>query len=346
MPISPDKLDGQLARGLPPVVVLGGDEPLLIEEAADSVRRTARERGYTERQVLFAEPGFDWSILGAQAATMSLFGEQRLLELRLPTGKPGDAGAKALLAYADHLPDDTVLLVICGALDAAARRSKWYKALEAAGVAVQAWPLDERRFPGWINARLARAGLRPTPEALGLLVERTEGNLLAARQEVTKLALLCSGPEVDAQTVLAAVGDSARYSLFELVDAALSGQVRPAMRMLAALREEGVEPPLILWGLTRELRVMVRASARADGGVLSDQAWGQLGVQPRRKALLAKALRRHRTLDWECLLALAARADRVAKGVTPGSVWIEVVNLVSALAGAQTPARAVAIGRI
>ena len=184
MKLKPEQLPAQLQRGLAPIYVISGDEPLLVMEAADAVRQCAREAGFVDRQVMNVERGFDWGALAEAASSMSLFAEQRLLELRLPTGKPGDAGAKALSAFAANPPPDTLLLVLSGKLDGRAQQSKWYKALEGVGIGVVVWPLNAAQLPGWIAARMRAKGMQPDGEAVAMLAERVEGNLLAAVQEI------------------------------------------------------------------------------------------------------------------------------------------------------------------
>lgn len=339
MKLRPGELGSQLASGLAPLYALSSDEPLLLQEAADAVRAAAREQGYAEREVLFVESGFDWSSLAEQARSMSLFADRRLIELRMASARPGDAGSRALGAYADAPPEDTLLLVLLPRLDGQARAAKWYKRLERAGAVLELWPPAPRELPRWIAARCRRRGLEIRPEAAELLAQRTEGNLLAAAQEIDKLPLLAGGAPVDAELVLGAVGDSARYDLFGMVDAALEGDGARALRMLEGLRGEGTEPPLVLWALTRELRTLEQAAWRIGQGAGADRALGELRVWKRRLPVLRRALARHDAQGWRELLEAAAGLDAVIKGAREGNAWNGMVQLVACIAGLFPPAR-------
>ncbi len=339
MNIKPEQLSAHLKKNLAPVYLIGGDEALLVQEAADAVRARARALGYTGREVMVVDKAFDWNELLTAANSLSLFAEQRIIEVRLPTGKPGDAGAKALRAYAERPAEDTLLLVICSQLDPSGRRSKWAQALEQAGVMVTVWPVDARHLPAWIQKRMQGCGLQPSQEAVDLLAERVEGNLLAAVQEIDKLALLYSGP-VDAEAVAAGVGDSARYGVFVLVESALSGQGARCQRILDGLRAEGVAVMPVLGGLAYELRKLLpMAKAMAEGEAV-DRVMARFRVWDSRKAAVKQALLRHRLGAWQACLCRCTRIDRVAKGQAPGNEWDELLQLTLQIAG-QAPRLAV-----
>ena len=327
------QLPRQLQGGLAPLYLVCGDEPLLVQEACDLVRGAARAQGCSERVVMHAEAGFDWHGLLQEAGGLSLFAERRLLELRLPTGRPGEAGGKVLQAYAERPPPDTTLLVVSGRVEAAARRSRWFKALEQAGVVVQVWPLGPRELPAWIARRLRDAGLSPRQEAVQLLAERVEGNLLAASQEIEKLRMLHGQGPVTAEAVMAAVADSARFDAFVLVDAALAGDARRTARVLAGLRREGTEPLLVLWALVRELRALALMAGDLEGGARLEQVLARHRVWDKRKPLVGRALQRHDRGRWQQLLRRAAAVERLAKGRAPGNVWDELLQLSLAVAG-------------
>ena len=337
MQLRPDQLDKHLEKTLAPIYLVSGDEPLQALEAADAIRAHARARGYTEREVLHVESGFDWNRLLAAGASLSLFGDRRLLDLRLPSGKPGEAGAKALRAYAERPPEDTVLLITAGKLESAARRSAWVRALDGAGVVLFLWPVDAARLAAWVRTRMQRRGLRPTAEAVTLLAQRVEGNLLACAQEIDKLHLLHGPGPVDADAVAAGVADSARYDVFTLMDAALAGEAARSHRILQGLRAEGVDPVLVVWALAREFRglaVMARSLA-ATGSV--PRVLAEHKVWDSRKAAVGKALTRiPRVHPWQDWLRRCARVDRIIKGRAPGSAWDELVQLVLELSGART----------
>jgi len=331
--LKPEELASRLERGLAPIYLIGGDEPLLVLEAADTVRAHARAQGYTEREVHSVDAHFDWSLLAQAAASMSLFAERRIIELRMPGGKPGDAGSRALVAYAGAPPPDTLLLIVCGKLETSARNSKWYNALADAGVAVQVWPVDARALPAWISRRMRARGLQCPRDAVGLLAERVEGNLLAAAQEIEKLRLVLGSGAADLDTVADAVGDSARFDVFTLVDTALAGQTARAVRMLGGLRGEGVEPVLILWALAREVRALATmARAVADGKAIP-AVLATHRVWEKRKGPIGAGLKRHDAAAWLRLLRQCARTDRIIKGMETGDPWDELLQLVVQITG-------------
>ena len=337
MRLRPEQLAQHLRQALGSLYLLFGDEPLLIQEAADSIRARAREQGFDERECLTVEPGFDWDRLPRMAASGSLFASRRLLELRLNDAKPGDAGGKALRAHAAAPPPDTLLLITAARLDPAAQNSAWFKALEQAGTVVQAWPVQARELPAWIERRMRARGLQPDPEAARWLAERVEGNLLAAAQEIDRLAVFHQG-RVDV-TTLAGVGDSARYNVFDLVDSALAGQPARVSRILQVLEAEGVDPVLCCWALHRELRVLTQLALAGAQGQRPEALMPRLGVRERRKPLVRAALKRLGPNECRALLGACARLDRLIKGsATGGTPWEEMLDLVVRLAGTRLPA--------
>lgn len=326
MRLRPEQLTEHLLKGLLPVYVIAGEEPLQAMEAADALRAEARRRGYTEREVMTVEPGFDWGALQAASDALSLFAERRILELRMPGGKPGTQGAKVLQAYAERPAEDTILIVQSGKLDRGAASAKWLKALEGAGAFIQVWPLSPRETQTWIERRMRQRGLQPTPEAVKLLTERVEGNLLAAAQEIDKLSLLHGQGTLDQEAVASAAADSARYNVYDLADAALAGDAVRASRVLHGLRSEGVEPVLVLWALTREVRTLVGAARALDRGESAQKALR--AVWEKRKPLVRAALERQGPMAWEGLLQGCAHIDRVIKGQAAGNTWDELLQLV------------------
>ncbi len=331
-----DQLEAHLQKGLQPIYLLSGDEPLQLMEAGDAIRRYARENDYGEREVIHVESGFDWNNLLAASGSMSLFAERRLLELRLPTGKPGKEGGAVLADYAANPPPDTLLLIISGKIERASQNSKWYKALDSAGATLTVWPIDPPALPGWVSQRMRSRGMQPTPEAAQLLAERVEGNMLAAAQEVEKLLLLYGEGEIGAEQVEEGVADSARYDIFELVDTALLGDVPRATRVMQGLRGEGVEPILVLWALLREIRAMAQMAAEMARGLGADQAMAGQRVWDKRKPPVRAGLQRHNLNRWQLLLRRAGRIDRMIKGVEAGNPWDELLQLALLMAGVRT----------
>ncbi len=331
--LRPEQLVGQLANGLVSVYFIYGDEPLLVNECADAVRAASRARGFSERQVFSVEAGFDWDSLLSASDSLSLFSEQRLLELRLPTGKPGKAGAQVLRDYAARPPEDTVLLIVSGKLEAATRRSKWVQALDQAGVSVPVWPVGLRELPGWIDARMRRHDMRAGREALQLLAERVEGNLLAAAQEIEKLFLLHGPGDVSVEDIEDLVTDSARYDIYGLVDSAMAGDVAHTRRMLDGLRAEGIDPVLVLWALAREIRSLASMARDIQKGTAPGQAMAARRVWDKRKPLVSGVLQRIRGRQWWAMLQRCALIDRIIKGRAAGSAWDELLQLALGLAG-------------
>lgn len=333
MKIYPDKLAGQLKQGLAPVYLVSGDEPLQLMECCDAIRAQLRAAGCNEREIMHVETGFDWRTLHNQACTMSLFSEKRLLELRIPSAKPGKEGSQAIQAFCNHPPEDDILLIICGKLERESQNSAWYKAIDKIGVVVQIWPVEHAQLPAWIARRMQQAGLRPAPQAEELIATRIEGNLLAASQEIEKLRLLYGEGNISVEQVLDAVADSARYDIFGLVDAALAGDAVRVVRMLDGLRGEGEESILILWALTKEVRALLKILDDTRQGVTMDTALSRQRVWDKRKALYQTALQRHPAGRLEQMLRLASRIDQVVKGQRSGNVWDELLELGVWLAG-------------
>ena len=288
----PDQLAAHLHKTLAPIYLVFGEEPLQAQEAADAIRATTRERGYSEREYLAVETGFNWDTLRQRAASLSLFAGRRLLDLRLGDVKPSDVGAKALSEYAARPAEDTVLLITAGKLDWSTQKTRWFTALDSAGVTVQSTPLELRQLPAWIEKRLRARGLNPTPEAVTLLCDRVEGNLLAATQEIEKLALTVTDQQLTAEAVLATVGDSSRYSIYDLVDAALIGQPERVARIHNGLRSKGVEPVLVNWVLHQEIRVLTALAFAQRQSQPLDVVFAVHKVWDKRKLSLNQALQR------------------------------------------------------
>ena len=324
MRLSADQLRGALGRGLRHVYLVSGDEPLTVGEAADAIRTAARAAGYTERTTFFIERGFSWDELRHSTQALSLFAERRLLELRMPSGKP-DKGAQAIIDIAANPPPDVITLIVTGKLDRKASDAPWVRAIEQHGAWVALWPVSVDALPGWLEGRARSLGLELAPAAGRLIVDRVEGNLLAAKQELEVLALLAEEGRIDEKLVMGAVGDSARFDVFQLAGAAAGGDAARALRVLVGLRNEGAEPTLVLWALVRELRGLWQARERtqsAGGG------WSQAAKPSPR------ALRRAGRMPLAELLREAARADRTIKGITPGDAWSSITALTMGMAGA------------
>jgi DNA polymerase III subunit delta len=333
MQISADQLASHLKRGLAPIYFVYGEEQLLVEECTRAIRDAAQAAGYLGRQVLTVESGFDWNGFFNSSQSMSLFSERRLLELRLPTGKPGDAGSKVLLEIAARPPADTVFVVSSGKLDKQTRETRWAKALESAGVVIAVYPPDAAQWPTWIRRRMEIHSLRPGPGVVDLLAHLMEGNLLACAQEIDKLAMLFGAADVGLDDIEGNLSDNARYNVFALADASLRGEPLAVARILDRLRGEGVEPILILWALTREARELSQMAAMVATGQPVTRVLDARRVWTKRKPLLTAALKRLSPEAAQNLLRRAARTDRILKGRAAGDVWQELQCLALGMSG-------------
>ncbi len=337
MKLAPAQLGKHLQGTLAPVYVVCGDEALLCQEATDAIRSASRAQGFTEREVFHAEANFDWGMLYEAGASLSLFAEKRVIELRISNGKPGDKGAAAILEYLNRPPEDTLLLITLPKLDGSTQKTKWAKALIDGPNCqfVQIWPVDANQLPQWIRQRLAQAGMNASADAVDLIAARVEGNLLAAAQEIEKLKLLADGQQIDAGTVQAAVADSARYDVFGLIDAILNGEAAHALRMLDGLRGEGQESLFIVVMLARELRQLANIAYQHSQGIPLDKAFASARppVWDKRRPLVSKALQRHTAARWNALLMDAQQIDAQVKGQAPGDPWASLSRLVLMMAG-------------
>jgi len=326
------KLPSALKKSLSPCYLVTGDESLLVQEALDAIRAEARRQGFGAREVHVVAGVFDWNEIAAAAGSMSLFAEKRIIELRLPTGKPGRDGSAALVDLMQKTGDDLLVLIEAPKLDKASASSKWVKAVEAVGVHVQVWPVDARELPGWVSARMQKLGLTPDRNAVRLLVDRVEGNLLAANQEIEKLRLLLGEGTVTGADVENAVADSSRFDVYKLADAAVEGQAARAIRMLGKLKAEGVEPVIVVWALTRELRTLARVAGIVQSGMDLGPALQKTGVWRNRQGIVRSCVARHSAADFYRLLQIARRADAAAKGQMKLDPWQLATEIVFGLA--------------
>jgi len=333
MDIRANQLAAHLERTLAPIYVIHGDEPLLAIEAGDAVRTAARKAGCDEREVLVVEPGFKWDAFLAASANMGLFGNRKLVDLRIASGKPGVEGAKALEAYAGNPNPDQVLLITLPKLDRAAQASAWFGALAGAGVTVAVYPLARDELPAWISARLARQKQRATRDTLAFLAERCEGNLFAARQEIEKLGLLLPEGELDHEAVERAATDVARYDVFELSEAWLAGDAARVQRILSALEAEGEGLPFIVWQLGEDVHALAGVLDAVAGGTPTAGALKGARVWGKRQQAMERAARRIDRARVVELLHSLSRLDALSKGLGRGKPWDEIAAAGFALAG-------------
>lgn len=338
MELRPDRLAAQLAsEPLRPAYLVAGPEMLLVLEAADALRQHVRQAGFGEREVFDADGrDFDWNTLDATFRAPSLFSAQRLVEVRLPTGKPGKEGGEVIAGYCANPPGDIVLLVTAGDWSRQ-HGGKWSEAIARVGHVVQAPQVRPHELEGWLEARLRSRGVRADRSAVQRLAERVQGNLLAAAQEVDKLALLADGGTLDGARMDALVADAARFDVFRLVDAALNGQPAQAARMLAGLRAEGEAVPALMGMVAMELnRVAALARVQARGGNLAAEFKAQR-VWDSKQAVYRRALSKHPAAQWERFVAMAGSVDRIAKGRVrlgeePVDAWLALERLLLAVA--------------
>jgi len=323
----PEKLENHLGGGLKPIYLLHGEEPLGMMEAADLIRLAASNAGCAEREVVVANEDSDWASLRNSVDSMSLFSSQRLIDLRIYSGKPGRVGSAMLKDIAESPPDADVLLITSGRLERSQMNSAWFKAIDKVGVTIAFWPPKAQELPAWINSRMASAGLTSTVEARKLLAERVEGNLLAARQEIERLSLLYPDEEIDEGKVLSAVSNSARYSIADVVDAAMRGDAGRAVRIIDGLNDEGVTPVLVLWALTQEIRSATHVAQALAAGRTPATAMKSAGIWGNREASLKLALSRHTERSWIAMLRQTSFADRVLKGQEPGDIQEQLREL-------------------
>jgi len=336
MELTPERLGAQLrAEPLRPVYLIAGPEPLRVLEAADAVRTHARAQGIAEREVFDADGrDFDWNALAMSFRAPSLFASQRLLELRLPTAKPGKDGAELIADFCAEPPGDVTLL-ITGNEWSRQHGGKWSEAVARVGHLVVAWAVKPHELTDWVESRLRSRGVHADREAVQRLVERVEGNLLAAAQEVDKLALLADGSTLDAARMDALVADAARYDVFRLIEVALNGQPAQVSRMLAGLRAEGEAIPALMGMVVRELQsAAALARVQARGGNLAAEFKAQR-IWDSKQAMYRRALQRHAAPRWERFVVEAGRVDRIAKGRAAGDAWQVLERLLLTVAEAK-----------
>ncbi|MBX2839687.1 MAG: DNA polymerase III subunit delta [Gammaproteobacteria bacterium] len=332
MKLYPDKLSAHLAKQTAPVYLLHGDEPLQLMELADQLRAHASQLEFEERQVFLATEDTDWQSFRESVDSRSLFAEKRLIELRLPTGKPGRAGGDMLREYCSNPPEDVLLLISSAKLDRGGSSSAWFKAVDKAGVTIAVYPIAPAQLINWLSGRCAKLNLKLDAAALQLLAERVEGNLLAASQEIQRLALLYPAGDIGPDEVLAAVTDSARYSISDLSDAVLRGSARRALKILQGLQSEATAPVLVLWSLASEIRSGTRVSEATAKGQSLESALKAAGVWQSRAAPLKQALGRHGPNSWLDMLRQTSFIDRQIKGQEQGNVWDSFARLCVELA--------------
>jgi DNA polymerase III subunit delta len=322
MALRPNDLERDLSRGLKPAYLVSGDELLLVQEACDAIIAAARAKGFAERELIQVEPGFQWHELAQQSRTMSLFSEQRLLDVRVPAKRFDKDASEVLRAYLDAPPRDTILLLRTERLDSRQRSAAWFKAIDSVGATILVWPIEPRDLPGWLAQRCRAIGLKLEPDALEFLASSVEGNLLAAVQEIEKLKLQGLQEPVTLEALTRAVTDAAHYDAFDLVDAALGAQPQRVRHVMWVLAAEGVAALMVLGALTVQLRRLLSGDTR--------------GLPQQRERVMRAARSRLGIHDLEALLQLALVVDQQAKGAARGDPWQTLERLALRLAGVDT----------
>jgi DNA polymerase-3 subunit delta len=321
MRIKPEQLSATLQKGLKPVYFITGDEPLQLGEMADAVRKSAKKNGFESREIISAETGFEWNQLAFTADSLSIFADKKIIDLRLPSGTPGTDGSKALIAYCQRLPEDTLLLITAGKIAGSALKSRWFEALDKVGVVIQVWPLEGQDLIRWLQQRMQQRGLHTDAEGLRVLASRVEGNLLAAAQEIEKLYVLYGTGNLSNQQIVEVVADSSRYDVFKLMDCVLSARINRILKVLSGLRSEGIAAPIVLWALTRDARLLIKIKLALSQGQNKDVVFKNNQIWDKRKQLIDHALNRLGDSDLNSLLVLSAKADRQIKGQEQGDAW-------------------------
>ncbi len=331
--INSDQLEQALRRGLRSIYLVAGDEPLLVQEACDRIRQTAREGGFTEREIYHTDPHFSWGQLSASASSLSLFADRKLLEVRLHSSKLVDAGAQVFKAFCERPVEETLVLVSAPKLDRGAAKSGWVQAIEKCGLLVTVWPVSEQNMTNWLRQRLQRTGLEADRAALEILKSRTQSNLLAAAQEIEKLRLLDHQGVIDASTMAHAVADSARFDVFSLVDKALLGDPQGVATHLQGLKAEGSEVTVILWAISRDIRALAALKHAQHRGLTLESVARQHGVFDFRLPVVRGALQRLDQQQLRTLIRLCAYVDRCIKGLESDDPWTGLLEIGLRVAG-------------
>lgn len=325
------QLPQQLKSGLQSCYWIAGDEPLQARDACDMIRQAARDAGYTERDVHEADRQFNWDILHHAASSLSLFSDKKLIEIRLH-GKPDDAARKAIIEYLNAPAEDTILLLISPRLEAAATKSKWFQTIERHCTFLALYDIDIGQLNDWLRSRLQRYQMSATPDAIRLIAERTEGNLLAADQEIEKFYMLYgTGIELDLDAVSQTVTDNARFNVFALIEYCLAGNTAKSLATLQRLREEGNELLYILAMIAREIRQLLSMKAKMEQGTPMGSVLKSFRIWGNRQGAVEAALGRHNKASLSRLLAGLHAIDAGAKGLRPGDTWVNLEKLVTSL---------------
>jgi DNA polymerase III subunit delta len=337
MRLRPEQLGNHLQRSsLAPIYFVSGDEPLQKLESVDQIRTAARAQGYEERLVFNIDKSFDWNSINDASANMSLFSSRRIIELRMASPKPGKEGGRVLFEYAEHTSEDDLLIISSDKLDKSAQSNKWVKAVEKVGALVQVWPVNPAQLPGWIQNRLQSKQKKITLDAARLIALRVEGNLLAAQQEIDKLILLIDKDSIDTEDVIAAVADSSRYDVFDLIESAFLGNADRTLHMLQGLQKEGTEPMALFGAWMWEFRRLCSIKHQHEAGANLEGLFKSYRIWDQKKRPMNAVLQRHSSKSFDHLLKFCATIDRTLKSSRRDQAWDQFNALLLAIAGANT----------
>ena len=330
MNVRPDQLKSVVAKMTYPVYMVSGDEPLQQMESLDLIRSYLRDNEFSEREVLDVDAQFDWQRLMDEAANMSLFATRRIVELRLPSAKPGRQGSQVLKDYLSRPPEDTVLVINAGKVDGNSKKSAWYKAVEQSGMIVQCWPVAVDKLSSWLQQRFRARDMDADNEVLAYISQHVEGNLLAADQEIEKLYLLLGPGKISYADVAEAVTSQSRYSVFELVDMMLAGDTKRVIRIITGLKAEGVVPVVVNWALAKDIRLLAQASQDPSS---AEFMLKRSGVWQSRIAMFRSCMSRHSQRSFQLMLKRCSYIDAVSKGMIDSNVWDDIESLCVRMAG-------------
>lgn len=337
MRLRPEQLETHLQRSnIAPIYFVSGDEPLQKLECIDQIRAIARTQGYEERIVFNVDKGFDWDSINQESGNLSLFSSKKIIELRLGSPKPGKEGGRVLLEYAEQASEDNLLIISSDKMDKSTQNNKWIKAIEKAGVLIQIWPVNPAQLPGWIQTRLQAKSKRISLDAARLIALRVEGNLLAARQEIEKLALLIDKDNIEVNDVIAAVADSSRYDVFDMIESAFLGNADRTLHMLSGLRNEGTEPLALFGALMWEFRRTCSMAYQLESGTNLESIFSAYRIWDQKKRPLNAILKRHSSKKLQKLLNYCALIDKTLKSSRKEQAWDQLNTLLLAIAGINT----------
>lgn len=337
---TPKQINALLQKGLLPVYLITGDEPLQQGEVADVIRKAARKAGFINREVLSVDTYFDWNSLAVSADSMSIFADKQIIELRFPNASPGVEGSKALISYCDRPDSDTLLLITMGKLGKDALKARWFQALDKVGCVIQVWPQEGQDLISWLQQRLQQRGLVADIQGVKILASRTEGNMLAAAQEIEKLYVLYGAEKLSPQQIEDVVADSSRYDVYKLVDAVLSGNVKRIFKVISGLQAEGVAAPIVLWALTKEARSLIKVQQAIAQGQNRALVYKNNQIWDKRQALVESVLNKLRVNDFNKILLWSAKADQQIKGQQSGNAWETILAICLLFAAVKPMANA------